>query len=236
METQYQVEYQLNGMPSSFEFFLFVNPLGMKCYQSEQELIASLAHISSKVDVSILTFHNQNTVDHFMEQLEIHDADIQLRNQLYEVVYHAALAYKAATLQGKKLGRSYLLRIQEFYNQEGRLFDEEAAFEIAKEVGLDVQIFKHDLSSDFVRNLFIRDQQIAREMSVVRTPALIIFQNESGEDGIILKEQITKERIMEELDNIMENYYDVRNEEVKELAAKYKPILSVIHKKRQSKN
>lgn len=232
MESQYQVEYQLNGSPSSFEFFLFVNPLGMKCYQSEQELIDSLSHISSKVDVSILTFHNQHTVDHFMEQLNISKADIQDRNQLYEVVYLAALAYKAATLQGKKLGRNYLLRIQEFYNLEEGTFDEDAAFELAKEVGLDVQIFKHDLASDFVRKLFIRDQQIAREMSVVRTPALIIFQNQSPDDGILIKERITKQRIMEELDHIVENFYDVRNEEVEQKNLKFQPVLSVIHKKK----
>lgn len=231
MESQYQVEYQLNGSPSSFEFFLFVNPLGIKCYQSEQELIESLSYISSKVDVSILTFHNQHTVDHFMEQLDISEADIQYRNYLYEIVYLAALAYKAATLQGKKLGRNYLLRIQEYYNLEQGEFDEKVAFQIAKEVGLDVQIFKYDLASDFVRKLFIRDQKIAREMSVVRTPALIIFQNESNEDGIILKESITKQRIMDELNNIVENFYEIRNKEVQETDVKFKPVLSVIHKK-----
>lgn len=231
MFAKHQVEYQLNGIPNSFEFFLFVNPLGMKCYRCEKELLESLEQISSKVDVNILTYHNQATVHHFMEQLGIKHLSFDECNELYEVVYTAALAYKAASLQGKKLARDFLLRMQKHFNKPKQgasmtpALSREDMAEIANDIGLDVQIFFEDLDSQFVKKLFIMDQQIAREMNVNRTPALVIFQNQSSDDGVLLNEHITKETIIQELDTIVENYY------ITQTSVKYAPpSLSIIHK------
>ena len=228
MFAKHQVEYQLNGIPNSFEFFLFVNPLGMKCLKCERELLESVEQISSKVDVNILTYHNQATIQHFMDQLGIKHLSFNERNELYEIVYKAALAYKAASLQGKKLARDFLLSMQQHFNQSGtesRSFDHDDMTEIANKIGLDVQIFFEDLESQFVKNLFITDQKIAREMNVTKTPALVIFQNQSGEDGVILNEHITKETIIQELDTIVENYYNTQSRIVSS-----PPTLSIIHK------
>lgn len=224
MIANYQVEYQLNGVPNSFEFYLFVNPLGLKCYKSEQELIHSLDVISSKVDVHILTFHNQQTIDHFLEQIHKTDCTLEERNEMYHLIYQAALAYKAASLQGRKLGRRFLIRIQEAFHHHHHTFNQREVITIAKEIGLDLEIFMKDLRSDFVKQLFLRDQQIAREMQVDRTPSLVIFQNQSSDDGILIREHITKEKIIQELDLIVENYHHTRT-----CPSEDQPQLSIIH-------
>ena len=231
MISNYLVEYQLNGIPSSFEFYLFVNPLGMKCYKTEQELINSLSIISSKVDLNIITFHNHKLVPYFLNQLNLHSHDLQTRNYYYNIVYKASIAYKTASLQGRKLGRDYLFRLQEVFNEDIHTFNDDLLYQIAKEIGLDLQIFIEDFQSDFVRQLFLKDQQIAQEMNVKQTPALVIFQNQSPEDGVLLREQITKEKIIEELDNIVKDFYYANAH-----SSKGNPKLSIIHKSNRSKN
>lgn len=231
MVPNYQVEYQLNGVPSSFEFYLFVNPLGMRCYHSEQELIRSINMINSKVDVNILTYHNHEAIYHFLEQININHANLAQRNLYYNIVYKAAVAYKAASLQGKKLGRQFLIRLQELFNHNTEDFSEEMFSDIAKEIGLDLQIFLEDLNSDFVRQLFLKDQKIAREMQVQQTPALVIFQNQSEHDGILIREDITREVILEELDNIVQRYYLSRKEK-----PRAKAKLSIIHKSEETRD
>lgn len=207
MSSSYQVEYQLNGVPSSFEFYLFVNPLGKECYESEQELLRCLNQISSKVDVNILTYHNHQAIHKFLDQINHQNCDLSIKNYYYRMVYRASLAYKAANLQGRKLGRKYLGLLQESFNENITNFKPQTLMEIAKETGLDLEIFKQDLDSDFVRQLFLRDQKIAREMNISQTPTLVIFQNENQGDGIIIREKITKRTILEELDQIVAQYY-----------------------------
>lgn len=207
MVSQYQVEYKCNGIPNFFEFYLFVNPLGNKCYQCERELFETVDLISSKVDVHILPFYHQALVDDFIEQLNVPKNDLDTRNELYERVYLASLAYKAASLQGKRKGREFLSLMQETYANKIDHFTRDAVMQLAEAIGIDKAMFAEDLSSDFTRDLYMKDQRIAQEMNVLKTPALVIFEHQSGEDGIVLHNAITTENIMKEIDQLIMKQY-----------------------------
>lgn len=49
MLPSYQVEYQVNGIPKLFEFYLFVNPLGRKSFYAEQELNLAVEELQLKL-------------------------------------------------------------------------------------------------------------------------------------------------------------------------------------------
>lgn len=69
--SQYQIEYRHNGVPSVFELFLFVNPLGKNCYTCQHEVLKLIDLVTSNIDLHILPFHNQRLVEDYMQQLGI---------------------------------------------------------------------------------------------------------------------------------------------------------------------
>ena len=221
MLPSYQVEYQVNGIPRLFEFYLFVNPLGRKSYYAEQELNLAVERIAAKVDVHILTFHNQKIVTEFMEHMKAPANDLQTRNQIYRTVYQASLAYKAASMQGKRKGRIFLMKMQQQIQSDFDLFTKEFILDLVADVGLDVDIFKEDYKSDFVRKLYLNDQKIAVDMQVEHTPSLVIFENNI--DGFVLDGPITQQNILSQLDDVMEEYCLEHNTD-------HKPHLAILRK------
>lgn len=205
MSSNYQVEYRKNGIPNVFEFYLFVNPLGRKCYVCEKELDKSINMISAKADLHILCYHNQYIVSEFMEQLGIPKSDLTSRNHIYHLVYLASLAYKTASLQGKRKGRQFLMKMQNYIDCQLERFSEEFIFDLAKEVKLDLPTFIEDFHSDFTRQLVLKDQQIAIDMQIDSTPALIIFEHQIANNGILVQGSFTSQLILSEIDALIES-------------------------------
>lgn len=209
---QYQIEYRLNGISNIFEIYLFVNPLGQMCYETECELLRLLDVISSDVELHILPFHNQKLVETAMDRLNLDKTDLNLRNQVFQIIYQSSLAYKAACIQGKRLGRLYLMRAQEKFNGDIFKFNEQEILDIAKEIGLDIETFYNDFKSDFVRQLFFQDQKVAVELGVTQPPSLVIFESFTGEGTMLTSRPITLKKILNEMDHLMEVTIDTMNE------------------------
>lgn len=184
-----------------FEFYLFINPLGGHCYRCEKEVLTYIENSPYKVHVHFVAFHNFKSVTQYMKNLHLNDKDIDLRNHVYTQIYDATLSYKAALLQGKKLGRAFLMELQHQLHQEQRSYTPELLEEILETVGLDKKMFYEDKASDLVKREYEKDQEIAREMFVDQNPSLVIFDNSNQHYGVLIKECITAQTIAEVCDD-----------------------------------
>ena len=92
------------------EIYLFVNPIGPICYQSELTLLDALSDQRKKIQLHILPIMNLHTVGISMDYLSMDRSDLGLRNQQTSQIYQASLDYKAAQLQGRKIARDFLLK------------------------------------------------------------------------------------------------------------------------------
>lgn len=212
---QYQIDYGLNGISNVFELYLFVNPLGKSCYQSERELLKVVDLIASEIDLHIIPVHNQRLVDAYMIRNQFNKSNLALRNEVFQAIYQASLSYKAASIQGKRVGRLYLKRLQEQFKGDILSFNNQLAIEIAKEIGLDIETFVHDYKSDFVRQLFFKDQSIAVELGVDTSPSLVIFENLNGDGRKITSRPITMEQIFDEINHMMAECIEAQNQSIK---------------------
>lgn len=207
---QYQIEYRLNGVSNIFELYLFVNPLGVSCYQSEIEILKLLDLIAADIDLHILPIHNQSLVEQYMLRHQINPNDLTLRNQIFQAIYQASLAYKAACIQGRRLGRHFLMRMQEEFEGDIMNYDRDRMVDFAKDVGLDIETFISDFHSDFVRQLFFKDQNTAIELKVDYSPSLVIFEYLTGDGRLIQSRPIILDQVLEEIDHMVaegiENY------------------------------
>ena len=185
-----------------FDCYLFINPLGKQCYKCEQEVMKFIKRTPHKVHVHFLPFHNFKSVTQYMKNNQLNDKNIDLRNEIYTKIYDASLSYKAAQLQGKKLGRAFLMELQTQLHLLHKEYTPELLQEIIQIIGLDEKMFYEDKASKLVHQEYEKDQQIAQEMMVEMNPSLVIFDNLNQQYGVILHQNINADIIEHVCENL----------------------------------
>ena len=185
-----------------FDCYLFINPLGKQCYKCEQEVMKFIERTPHKVHVHFLPFHNFKSVTQYMKNNQLNDKNIDLRNEIYTKIYDASLSYKAAQLQGKKLGRAFLMELQTQLHLLHKEYTPELLQEIIQIIGLDEKMFYEDKASKLVHQEYEKDQQIAQEMMVEMNPSLVIFDNLNQQYGVILHQNINADIIEHVCENL----------------------------------
>ena len=185
-----------------FDCYLFINPLGKQCYKCEQEVMKFIKRTPHKVHVHFLPFHNFKSVTQYMKNNQLNVKNIDLRNEIYTKIYDASLSYKAALLQGKKLGRAFLMELQTQLHLLHKEYTPELLKEIIQIIGLDEKMFYEDKASKLVHQEYEKDQQIAQEMMVEMNPSLVIFDNLNQQYGVILHQNINADIIEHVCENL----------------------------------
>ncbi|WLD95371.1 DsbA family protein [Alkalihalobacillus sp. AL-G] len=111
------------------------------------------------------------------------DGDLWLEDPI-KTPYIASIAVKAAELQGKAAGVSFLRKLREVLFLQKQNISKLEVLEIcAIESGLDLKEFQKDLHSEGAVRAFQCDVKTTREMEVNQLPSLVFFSNTS-EEGI----------------------------------------------------
>ena len=185
-----------------FDCYLFINPIGKQCYHCEQEVMKFIERTPYKVHVHFIPFHNFKSVTQYMKNNQLNNKNIDLRNEIYTKIYDACLSYKAALLQGKKLGRAFLMELQTQLHLLHKEYTPELLQEIIQIIGLDEKMFYEDKASKLVHQEYEKDQQIAQEMMVETNPSLVIFDNLNQQYGVILHQNINADIIEHVCENL----------------------------------
>jgi predicted DsbA family dithiol-disulfide isomerase len=173
-----------------FEIYLFIDPLNTLCFNVEKDTI-NLAKKRKNFRFRFIPIVNLQTIE---QSLNYHLKDkpsIEERNQAFQNAYCIALDIKAAELQGRKYGVEFLLKIQQTFISQNK-FDHSIEYtkQCIDEIGADLEAFLKDRNSDLSKKIFLRDQQLARELSIQYIPTAIIFDFNSEEDGIIIEDYL----------------------------------------------
>ena len=176
------------------EIYLFVNPLGNICLNVEKEILKFVKTQNKKIQFRFIPLVNMKTIDRLMKTSNANDIDE--RNNLFENIYSAALDYKAAQLQGKKKGRHLLLSLQKAVSVDNISYSPELSETFLVEASGDLDMFRSDRQSEFVKESFQTDQQIAREMGIVTHPSAVVYNYASERDfGVLIENCCSAEDI-----------------------------------------
>lgn len=157
------------------EIFLFVNPIGPICYQVEAELLENLTKYLKKIHLQILPLVNLTSVGVSMDYLSMDRTDLLLRNDQTKLIYTASLDYKAAQLQGKKIARDFLLKLQQHIGIAKEMYCDELVQQLFSETRGDLEMFMEDRQSDLVKKNFLTDQTVAKDMGITITPSAVVY-------------------------------------------------------------
>lgn len=170
-----------------WEVFLFVNPLGSYCLNTEQTILKFVDEHDIRAHFHFVAINNLKNVDDFMMRSNMDLSDIELRNKVTLDCYDAALTYKAATCQGQRKARQLLMKIQHAINKLGAEYNENLVEKIAQKLHIDYQELLIDKQNELINTSFESDQLMAREMNVQETPSTVIFNyNDEEKNGVLI--------------------------------------------------
>ncbi|WP_283678900.1 DsbA family protein [Lentilactobacillus sp. Marseille-Q4993] len=161
------------------EIYLFVDPLSRRCYQHERAINELSKELNENISVHFVPLVNIKVLNQ--------EHEITSGESLQELIFNTVLDYKAASFQGQKRGRNFLLTLQEKLFEESRSYCSELVEEVAEACHLDSEMFLDDRRSELARQTFRSDQQTANEMNVSE-PSAVVFNNELGSEGVLIKD------------------------------------------------
>ena len=177
------------------EIYMFMNPIGTECYQAERQVLKLVKEKGvKKIQFRFVPFLNMHIVDNYMRRRKLPRHDLKMRNEIFRILYSASLDYKAIQLQGKKRGRAFLLKLQERVGFQHERYTEELVERLILEIGGDLEECQQDRPTNFVKEAFTTDQQVAHDMGVVNNPSCVIYNFNCDRDfGVLLEGDLCKE-------------------------------------------
>ncbi|MFL2117462.1 DsbA family protein [Marinilactibacillus psychrotolerans] len=175
------------------ELFLFINPLGTNSFDAEETVEAFSKEREEKVKISFIPLLNFNSVKKQLISEKNGLTSIENRNKMYTDSFNASLAFAAASMQGKKKARKFLMTLQKNIIENNNTFSKSLVLKSAQAAKLDIEMFEEDFNSDLVKTAFTKDQKLAQEMSVQDTLACVLFTGTGEKYGYRVDSILSKQ-------------------------------------------
>jgi len=183
-------------MTSQFiEIFFFTDPLGKRCNSARKIIKQFRSERPEKIKLRVIPIVNFKRVYGHTRKVirKTRESFVDSNNQFSTNTYQACLGFHASSMQGKNKAHDYLALLQEQVVEEKLDFTEDLSFEVAEEVGLDMEMFKDDYKSELTKKIYRKNLRLASEMKIMGTPSCVIFKDGQNEEALRLHENIETE-------------------------------------------
>lgn len=168
------------------EIHLFVNPLGMRCFRCENDVLRVDHELNTKINYQFVPLFNMQTINDTLKLYHLSDHNLAVRQQVATTIFQVILDYKAALFQGRKRGRRYLLQLQGAMVQKHVDYSLALVKTVATKAQLDLDMFMEDRTSQLARQAFQEDQQMAAELGVTQTATAVVFDTDQTDYGYLI--------------------------------------------------
>jgi predicted DsbA family dithiol-disulfide isomerase len=181
------------------EIYVFIDPLCPECWAMEPNLkkllveygqFFSIKHILSGklTDLNFCSKVSENMAQVWERTASRTgmscDGSLWFQNPISSP-YNASIAIKAAELQGRRAGTKFLRKLRELmFLEKQNISDMNVLTECARSIGLDVEEFINDITSEAAAKAFQCDLKISSEMEVTESPTVVFFNQNIEEEGI----------------------------------------------------
>ncbi|HLQ82889.1 MAG TPA: DsbA family protein [Pseudogracilibacillus sp.] len=157
-------EIKVDAINKPIIIYAFINPLSHTCW--------SLEPLIKKMVLEYGDYFTVRPVISFGASSN----EKKIKTSVSFLKQNLGLAIKAAGLQGNKVGRQFLQKIQEayfFYDDD--LLDENVMMTYASLLDLDLNEFSNDLYSHSAKKAYQADLKLKKEMNIKELPSLVFF-------------------------------------------------------------
>ncbi|MGM9907137.1 DsbA family protein [Limosilactobacillus sp.] len=168
------------------EIHLFVNPLGMRCFRCENDVLRVDQELNTKINYQFIPLFNMQTITDTLRLHGLSSCDLKVRQHVADTIFQVILDYKAALFQGRKRGRRYLLQLQDAMVRGQADYSPQLVEQVAEQSKLDLEMFMEDRRSKLARQAFRKDQRMAAELGVTQTATAVVFDTDQTDYGYLI--------------------------------------------------
>ncbi|MEJ6400809.1 DsbA family protein [Nicoliella lavandulae] len=165
------------------EAYLFVDPLCKECVQAEHVILKLADDLDKTFSFQFIPMLNMKSIRDCYYKSGQH---LSNESKYFKTEYNTVLDYKASLFQGRKCGRKFLMGLQDELIVNGKEYNNDVCLKVAKQAGLDIEMFEEDRRSTLAINAFKADQKLAQEMKIQKPASAVIFDCDSFECGILM--------------------------------------------------
>ena len=167
--------------------FICSSTLGGVCLEIEKEIIQLSVNDKKKIQLRFIPLLNMKTINEFLSRQHIPINDIKRRNRILKIYTQPLLTIKQHSYKAEK-GRQLLIGLQKAVAEDGLAYSPELSEELLLAAGGDIDMYRKDRQSDFVKESFQTDQKVAREMGIKQHPTAVVYNYTCENDFGILVE------------------------------------------------
>ena len=168
------------------EIHLFVNPLENRCFRCEHDVLKIDHQLNTKVNYRFIPFFNMATIQQAIESYHLNQHSLAVRQIVSRTIYQVILDYMAASFQGKKRGRQFLLILQNALIKENINYNHDLVKDVALRSKLDLEMFMEDRNSSLAKKTFRQEQQVAKSLGVKEPATAVVFDSSQSQYGFLL--------------------------------------------------
>lgn len=180
-----------------FEIFLFINPIGIYCYDTEKQIRETVDELGVDVCYHYIPIANvclikDDVIRRRQDAQELPDIST-FSTATYEALknYHAIkLAY------GNKKARRYLYELQKSLSKNAATYTPALLQKIATNLGIKFSDIDAIKKGDYLRTSIEEDQKLANQWKIKATPTTIIFDEDSEQNGFLLEGPVNKQDLI----------------------------------------
>lgn len=177
-----------------FEIFLFINPTGIYCYDTERRIKETIQRLNIDTCYHFVPITSMNIIkDDIIRRHQDGQKTCGLSyymltaNQALQIYHAIKLAY------GNKKARTFLFNLQQKITNDSSCFSASLAKQIILNLGLNYKDIQSLAESDYVQNSIKQDQKLAAQWKIHKTPTTIIFnEDDANECGFLLEGMINQ--------------------------------------------
>lgn len=181
-----------------FEIFLFINPIGFYCYDTENRVQKTLDELDLDASIHFVPIANVNVVQDDMIRRRCNAqklCDLSFytltTNQALRIYHAIKIAY------GNRKARQFLYDIQAKLNDGTDSCSNCLVKEMLAKQNLNEERILALQKSVYVQDSITEDQTLADQWHIKKAPTTIIFnENENADSGVLLEGKIDQDELL----------------------------------------
>ena len=207
-----------------FEIFLFVNPIGVYCYDTEVSVKKTVGELDISSSFHFIPITNSKVIRDDIIRRKTCGQTINDIPEYTMAAYQALRNYHAIKLKyGNKKARSYLVNLQQAVSKNFSVYSQNLPKSVAVDLGLNYKRICDPKINKYIDDSIEQDKELARKFNIQTIPTTIFF-NESGDDnGLLVEGTIAHDKLLALLKNSYCNEPQKEEQEKEQVGNSYRP-------------
>ena len=180
-----------------FEIFLFINPIGIYCYNTEKQIRKTVDELGVDVCYHYIPIANVCLINDDAIRRRKDDQKLPDISNFSRATYEALENYHAIRLAyGNKKARQYLYELQKNLSKDASAYTPELLKRIANKLHIkdaDIQAIKQ---TDYLRTSIEEDQKLANQWNIKSTPTIVLFDENDDQNGVLVDGPVSQQGLV----------------------------------------